>query len=100
MKPKFTTYQIADVSTKHITQNDVMLILKRRNWSRQLRMTHGDIYAVWTDKEIFQDQLKDFRARGFSTAFLTIFQHLHDQNIPYVRFDAIAEEVEGLPEFS
>lgn len=100
-RPKFTTFKIADVSTAHITAKDAMMMCDPQipGFIASVSEGAGEMFAVFKNERFFKDQLQFLKSRGFSSEFIALFQHLHDQNIPYVRIDSISEEVEGLPRF-
>jgi hypothetical protein len=107
-KSRFDIYRIADVSTKHITEEDGRLI------GRQDAPGHvacvdpedaqsgspGDIFAVLLDHNLHRRQMADLIEFGFSAALIRVFRLLYRQRVPYVRFDAVAGDVDGLPEFN
>src|SRR5208282_3649548 len=106
-KPEFDIYQVADVSTKHITKEDGSLIGRLEAPGHIACIdpedaeseSPGDIFAVLQDSGNHRRQIAELREFGFSRAFLRIFRALYRQRIPYVRFDGGSGEVEGLPEF-
>jgi hypothetical protein len=106
-KPKFDTYQIADVATKYITKEDGGLV-GRLDAPGHIACidpedaesgSPGDVFAVLQDSRYHRRQMADLKEFGFSSAFLSIFRALHRQWIPYVRFDAGSGDADGLPEF-
>ena len=60
----------------------------------------GDFFAVQSDDEVFRKQMADLKKFGFSEHFLHIFETLHAQGIPYVRFDGDGGEAEPQLEFA
>jgi len=106
-KPEFDVYQIADVSTKHITKEGGSLI------GRLAAPGHiacvdpedaqsgspGDIFAVLQGSADHRRQIADLREFGFSRAFLRIFQALYRRRVLYVRFDPGSADAGGLREF-
>jgi hypothetical protein len=104
---KFETYQVADLSTKYITQEDGALIgdveapghvAALDSWGSTAD-SPGDIFAVPTSQELLDSRIAELKAFGFSEHFVAIFQHLLDQQIPYIRFDTDGGEADGLPMF-
>jgi hypothetical protein len=107
-KPEFDIYQIADVSTKYITQEDGSLIGRLAAPGHVACIdpenaesgSPGDVFAVLQDSGNHRRQMAELREFGFSSAFLRIFRALYRQRIPYVRFDVGSGDAEGLPEFN
>ena len=106
-KVKFETYQVADLSTKYITKEDGLLIGEKDAPGHVGSVdpavpgegSPGDFFAVQSDDEVFRKQLADLKKFGFSEHFLHIFETLHAQGIPYVRFDGDGGEADGIPFF-
>ena len=106
-KVKFETYKVADLSTKYITKEDGQLIGEKdapgHIGSVDLVVpsdgSPGDFFAVQSDDLVFKEQMEDLKKFGFSEHFLHIFEQLHAQGIPYVRFDGDGGEADGLPFF-
>jgi hypothetical protein len=106
-KPEFDIYQVADVSTKHITKEDGSLIGRLEAPGHIACIdpedaesgSPGDIFAVLQDSGNHRRQMAELREFGFSREFLRIFRALYRQRIPYVRFDGGSGEADGLPEF-
>jgi len=104
---KVETYLIADISTKYITARDGELIGDRSAPDHVASVdplveggqSQGDIFAVQLEPAIFREQVGRLQKFGFSQQFIKIFRHLHNEDIPYVRFDADGGEVTGLPIF-
>jgi len=107
-KPEFDIYQVADVSTKHITKEDGRLIgrldapghIASIDPEDAESESPGDIFAVLQDSGNHRRQMAELLEFGFSRAFLRIFRALYRQRIPYVRFDGGSGNVDGLPEFA
>jgi hypothetical protein len=106
-KPEFDIYQLADVSTKHITKEDGSLIGRLDAPGHVACIdpegaesgSPGDIFAVLQDSGNHRRQMAQLREFGFSREFRRIFRALYRQRIPYVRFDGGSSEADGLPEF-
>jgi hypothetical protein len=106
-KPEFDIYQIADVSTLHITKEDRSLIGRLGAPGHIAcidpefgeRWSPGDVFAVLQDSGYHRKQIAELKEFGFSSAFLRIFRALHRQRVQYVRFDSGSGEANGLPEF-
>ncbi len=106
---KFETYQIADISTAHITRGDAEIMGNPEGPCHVAKidgtasLTHdtspGDIFVVPLDEANFKEQLANLAAFGYSQQFLDLMTELHKQRIPYVRFDRDGGEVEGAPTF-
>jgi hypothetical protein len=105
--PKFATYLIADISTKHITEADGRLVglasapghIGSIDECPLGGGSPGDIYAVFKDPELHRHLVRQLKEFGFSTAFINIIRAVYKQKIAYVRFDRDGDEVYGLPVF-
>lgn len=104
---KFDLFQIADISTKYITENDARLIENKDLLGHVASLdprkegdSPGEILSVFIFSELVEEQLQEFHRLGFSDQFIKIIEELRKQEIPYVRFDADGGDVEGdLQEF-
>ena len=102
----FTTMEVADISTIHITPLDGKKILD--GCSCRIAATYDGrgvyLWVVTNPNEEYpsedqREQIERLEQEGFSQQFVEIFRQLQKQNIPYVRFDGDADEVEGLEKF-
>lgn len=96
-QPKFEVYNIADISTKYITQRDGGLLSDKENSGHlaSLDSERGDIYTVFLDEKTHEAQIQVLKRQGFSDAFLNIIEALYEKRIAYVRFDGDGGEIEG-----
>lgn len=100
----FTTYLIADISTRYITAKDGKLISFENAPGRLAAIdppdaSSGSIFTTPSNANWLNDRVGEYREHGFSPAFIAIMTELSRQGIPYVRFDADGAEVEGAPMF-
>lgn len=86
----FTTMQVADISTGYLEPSDLPLILDTEAPMHCMNEdeSHGSMFYVPLDASTFDGYIQEARDWGFSARFVEIFQELHRQRIPYVRFDA------------
>lgn len=103
---KFVAYQIADISTAHVTESD-MEAMSRMDFPGRLAELDplegngagpGVILSVG-DRTTYEARLGGYRRCGMSDAFRSIMEELVKQGIPYVRFDRDGEYVDGAQEF-
>ena len=97
-------FDMADVSTSHITAGDRELILLDQApylWCRK-----PDPDCCWSVFVVNHDSLQDheaqietMRAFGFSQHFLDRIQVAYKQAFDYIKFDADGPEYEDLPQF-
>ena len=96
------------MSTKYITKEDGLLIGEKNAPGHVgsvdpavpgRRIAGGSSLLFKAMTKCFRKQLADLKKFGFSEHFLHIFEQLHAQGIPYVRFDGDGGEADGLPFF-
>ena len=98
MEPVVTL--VLDVSTKHITKQDVT-ILERQAWCKEHRedppMRHivaaEDQYSWWVwagdihEESSIEERVGEAEDEGFTSYFTNILRVAHKHQCPFVRFD-------------
>lgn len=95
---EFKIYQMADVSTGHITEEDGELMM-RRDAPFRTAVVDGATGAIFYVQDLGIEGYQEMKKFGFSNAFIAIFKALNKQGIPYVRLDGDGYNVDGAPEF-
>lgn len=90
---KLTVYQIADVSTGHVTAEDGKKMGHDTHAIAQVNGEYGTIFS--TSPESVEHMVQ----AGYSAAMLIIVQHAQAQGIPYIRFDADGDIIPDWPTF-
>ena len=90
---KITVYQIADVSTGHVTAEDGKKMGQDTHAIAQVNGGYGTIF--YTSPAAVEHMVKV----GYSAAMLSIVQHAQAQGIPYIRFDSDGAIIPDWPTF-
>lgn len=92
---KFTTYLMADISTRYVTREDGELMQEGLRVLGQIDEGRGALFGVPNNEE----QIESYAEAGYSAAFIAIMRELALQKIPYVRFDCDGADLDGYPTF-
>lgn len=98
--PKFKTFEYADVSTAYLTEHDWELMSDADVPGHIAKVDGGlgDFYHTCSDdpKKFAELYVPAWKKVGLSGRFIEIMVRLHEQKIPYVRFDADGNDIEGM----
>lgn len=89
-------YKLAVISTLHIEERDSEFLTEKQKLC--LDNVHIPIIKD-TNNTPFEHSLTAQLVEGHSKAFIDILRLCHSQGFDYVRFDAIGDEIKGLPTF-
>jgi hypothetical protein len=103
---RFTTYRIADISTKYITKSDGQKIGNKESPGHIASIdgfdggSPGDIFSVPQNRADMDLRREDLISAGFSIHFVKIIKELSRGKIEYVRFDRDGADIEGSETFN
>lgn len=97
----FEVYEVADVSTGHVTAEDGRLVTDHGNALPGVIASYdeGWLSYVPNDAALMEEHLADLKGAGFSAAYANVITCLSLLDIPYVRFDGAGSEHPFLPQF-
>jgi hypothetical protein len=88
-----TLFKIADVSTRHVTRSDGLLMGSDVGAVAQINGGYGTIFSTC------DTSLEHLESKGYSAALLKIMRHAQQHTVGYVRFDADGADIDGWPTF-
>jgi hypothetical protein len=100
---KFSVYKIADVGTEYLESDDLNLLETAPCHLAEITFkaggvedNTGSIFYVPEDPRYLAEDIQKMQAHGLSERFIAIMQELHQQGIPYVRFDRDGQDIDGI----
>lgn len=94
-------YRYLDVSTCHVTQKDMELLLVQGERSDGLNVLaypydYGAFIPLSSDPDLVAEFEERARERGYSESFFKLIQYARDNELRMVNLDADGDEIEGL----
>jgi hypothetical protein len=95
-RPTFTSYSVADISTRYLTESDGRLLADGETFPIVGTILDGaGALLVVPDLDEDDTRAEAMREAGWSAEMMAILRELHQQGFHYVRFDNNGFDITG-----